>query len=85
MVFVRFILKPLAKKSYQLVLYLAHEAILFTCLPYNDAITYSLLTTGVYGVYFGLMLFFLALRYHDLHPKNKDSAYYALDNILILK
>jgi hypothetical protein len=85
MVLVRFILNPIAKKSYQLVVLLVHEAALFAFLPFDDALPYGLLTLGLYVVYFLAMVIILWLRYFDIRPKNNQDLFFALERVLILK
>ncbi len=85
MVLVRFILNPIAKKSYQLVVLFIHEAALFAFLPFDKALPYGLLTLGLYVLYFLAMASILFLRYYDIRPKNNQDFFFALERVLILK
>ena len=85
MALVRFILNPIAKKSYQVLISLVHEVVLFVFLPLEDALYYTALTTGLYSVYFGLMILFSVLRYYDRTPRDRESLYFTLERVLILK
>jgi hypothetical protein len=84
MTFVKFILPPLAKKRYQVVLFLAHEAVLFVCLPFWDALPYGAVTFGVWSLYFLVLIGLLYRRYYDLHSKDYG-LFFSLERILILK
>ena len=64
---------------------MVHEVVLFVFLPLEDALYYSLLTTGVYFIYFGLIIWFTLLRYYDAKPRDHDTFLFALERILILK
>lgn len=62
-----------------------HEVVLFVFLPFEDALYYTALTTGIYSIYFGLIIWFALLRYYDMKPRDNQSLFFALERILILK
>ena len=64
---------------------MVHEVVLFVFLPVEDAIYYTALTTAFYAFYFGLMIYFLAVRYYDRKPHAHDSLFFTLERVLILK
>ena len=64
---------------------MVHEVVLFVFLPLEDAVYYTVLTTGLYAVYFGLMICISLLRYYDKVPNDQKSLYFSLERVLIVK
>jgi hypothetical protein len=85
MTLVSFILTPLAKKSYQLVVFAFHEVVLFTALPFDEAMVYGKLTLWVYLVYFGVQIGILLIRFYDVFPEKKNHFLKQLEQVLVLK